>query len=1443
MTAAELMTKLKKADVHLSVVEDDLVIRGKNQMLSADLLAQIRQHKLSLLKLLRDEKSDPGKEIGRPDPQELFPLVELTKAEIEEIAKAVPGGAANVQDFYPLAPLQEGFFFHHLLGVEGDTYLGRFLLSFDTRARLERYVTALQAVVDRNDILRTAVLWEGLPKPLQVVWRKAELQIEEIEIDPSSGDASDQLYARYDPRRLRIDIRQAPLLRLYIAYDQAKNQWLMLMLQHHLVGDHTTLNVMQDEIQSYLLGREDRLPRPLPFRNLVAQVQQGVSQQEHDEFFRQMLGDVDEPTTPFGLHEVLGDGSGIEEAHLVLADVLALRLRASARRLRVSPASLFHVAWAHVLAKASGRVNVVFGTVLFGRMQGGDGADRVLGLFINTLPVRITVGKESVAASVGRTHALLAELMRHEHASLVEAQRCSALPASAPLFSSILNYRYGSVQVPSEESVQAWEGIKKLRFEERTNYPLMFSVNDHGQGFSLDAQTPVSVGPMRVCEFMRTALESLADALELVPSTAVHAIEVLPASERHQLLYEWNDTKVDYPAHENLCELFEAQVRRTPNEISVIFEDASLSYAELDQRTNQLAHHLKRLGIGPEMLVGVCLERSLDMVVAVLAILKVGGAYVPLDPAFPESRLSYMVGDSRMSMLLTHRGLERNLEVRPPKIVRLDTDWNEIAKLSAAPDGLPSSSRHNRAYVLYTSGSTGKPKGVEISHSAIVNFLLSMQQQPGFCAADAMLAVTTLSFDIAGLEIYLPLITGGKVIIASREDTHDPLLLIKLLRESGCTMMQATPATWRALIGAGWKGSASLKVLCGGEALPSDLAEALLARCGELWNMYGPTETTVWSTVQKVISASGSVPIGKPIANTQLYVLDAERELVPQGVIGELYIGGDGLARGYLNREELTRERFVPNPFVQGARMYRTGDLARWLPDGTVECLGRVDNQVKIRGFRIELGEIEARLAEHSAVREAVVIAREDTPGDKRLVAYYTPSLEGEPQESAFGAEQFRMHLSVRLPEYMVPTAYVRVKSFPLTPNGKLDRKALPSPEADSYSARSYEPPQGELETKLASIWAEVLKLDRVGRHDNFFDLGGHSLLAVQLLLQLQQIIPDEPIPLRAVLEAPTAEEFAVWLQNRDGNQEKILVQVRPGDDVRLPFFCVHGAGGNVLSMRPLAMALPSDLPVYFLQAKGLDGSLPFESVEETAQFYVDEIRKVQPHGPYQLGGGCYGGLVAFEMARVLEQLGEPVAALFLIDSLNKGYPKFLSKWEVYSLNIKFLVRRMALHSRKMLSLQPSEWLDYMRGRLKAANKYVRSLVGRIAEVEANDFQTDLKWEKAQSAAGTHLVEILERVGRASRLAGLKFVPKPYHGDVVIVTASNRKVSPYDNDFLGWKPVVKGAIENFEVEANHVTLFEDPAVQKVAAKIESKLTRSSAEAAIPNTYLSIQLIR
>ena len=565
---------------------------------------------------------------------EMLPLVELTAAEIEHLVSGVPGGAANVQDIYPLAPLQEGILFHHLMGTEGDAYLLSCLYSFDSRARLEGFVGALQAVVKRHDILRTAVVWEGLSEPVQVVWREAPVPVEEVVLDPARGDVAEQLYARFDPRHYRIDVRQAPLLRVYIAQDAAQGRWLFLLLLHHLAGDHTTLEVMQAEIQAHLLGQAAQLPVPQPFRNFVAQARLGVSQQDHEAFFRGLLGEVDEPTAPFGLLDVRGEGRGIADARLELDAGLAQRLRKRARKLGVSAASLCHLAWAQVLARVSGREEVVFGTVLFGRMQGGAGAERVMGLFINTLPVRIRVGEEGVEASVQGTHTLLADLLRHEHASLALAQRCSGVPAPAPLFSALLNYRYiqGMVQAPSAEAMQAWEGVEVLYGEERTNYPLTLSVDDLGEGFQLTAQVQDPIDPRRVCDFMNRALERLVEALETAPTRAVRSLDVLPEAEWRQVVVEWNATETAYPKERCIHQLFEAQVERTPEAVAVVFEDHGLSYRVLNRRANQLAHHLQGLGVGPEVLVGICLERSVEMVVGLLGILKAGGAYVPSRP-------------------------------------------------------------------------------------------------------------------------------------------------------------------------------------------------------------------------------------------------------------------------------------------------------------------------------------------------------------------------------------------------------------------------------------------------------------------------------------------------------------------------------------------------------------------------------------------------------------------------------------------------------------------------------------------------------------------------------------------------------------------------------------------------------------------------------------------
>jgi amino acid adenylation domain-containing protein len=565
--------------------------------------------------------------------------------------------------------------------------------------------------------------------------------------------------------------------------------------------------------------------------------------------------------------------------------------------------------------------------------------------------------------------------------------------------------------------------------------------------------------------------------------------------------------------------LIERQVARTPDAVAVACGGSTLTYRELDIRSNRLAHHLRALSVGPEVLVGLCVGRSPGMLVALLAVLKAGGAYVPLDPAFPESRLAFMLDDARVAVLVTEQAIRESLPAGDARVVCMDSDREG---LDALPDTAPTVEvgPENLAYVIYTSGSTGRPKGVQITHGALDNFLRSLKASLAIGERDALLAVTTLSFDIAALELFVPLLAGARIELATREEAVDASRLIERLSGAGVTFLQATPATWRLLLDGGWTGSPGLTMLCGGESLPRALADRLLDKGTALWNLYGPTETTIWSSLAKVEPGEGPVPIGQPIAATQLYVLDARFRPVPVGVTGELYVGGAGVARGYLNRPGLTAERFLPDPFGQGAggRLYRTGDLARWRPDGVLECLGREDHQVKVRGFRVELGEIEAALAAFPALREAAVVARDDPSGEKALAAYVAP----RPGLPVPQASELRRWLAGSLPEYMVPSTFVTLDSLPLTPNGKVDRNALPDPgKAPASTGEAYVPPRGPVEGSLVSLWVELLGRDRVGVHDNFFELGGHSIIATQLLARLRDVFAVEP-SLRDFLDAPT---------------------------------------------------------------------------------------------------------------------------------------------------------------------------------------------------------------------------------------------------------------------------------------------------------------------------------
>ncbi|MFE5097738.1 amino acid adenylation domain-containing protein, partial [Streptomyces sp. NPDC056638] len=1165
---------------------------------------------------------------------EMLPLVELSTVEIERIAATVHGGAANIADIYPLAPLQEGLLFHHLMTEGGeDAYVIPVVLEFDSREQLDRALEGLQRTVDRHDIYRTSIVWEGLREPVQVVWRHAVLPVDELDLDPTATEPVAELMAVVG---MAMDLGRAPLMSVHVARVPGTDRWLALLRGHHIVQDHTAVEVMLAEVRAHLAGNADELPVPMPYRTFVAQARLGTERAEHERYFAELLGDVTEPIAPFGQVDVRGDGMGLIRARVPFGGEAHDRLRKASRRLGVSAATIMHVAWARVLAAVSGRSDVVFGTVLFGRMNAGAGADRVVGPYMNTLPVRVRTEGLGVLAAVSAMRDQLAGLLEHEHAPLALAQRASGVAGDAPLFTSFLNYRHNAGHGAADIRDVETESPRVLFSMGRSNYPLAVAVDDNGDSLSLEVDAVAPIDPQTVGLMVRTAAESLVDFLEQAHASGtdreLSAIQVSDGAELHRLLVEWNDTALPVPAA-TLSELFEAQVARTPDAVAVVFGGVEVSYQELDARANRLARLLIARGVGAESVVGVCLERGTDLVVALLGVVKAGGAYLPIDPEHPTERIAYTLADARARCVLTGRSvLERLAEsgqaANVPVLVLDDpAAMGELAAVdgSALTDEERSLSPRNPAYVIYTSGSTGRPKAVVIEHCSLVNFLVGMQERFELSDDDRLVAVTTIGFDIAGLELYLPLLHGSRVVLASRDEVRDPQALCALLRASGATVMQATPGLWHAVASAAGDGVdellAGLRVLVGGEALPAELARTLVDRAASATNVYGPTETTIWSTAASLGGADGtSSSIGGPIANTRVYVLDSALVPAPVGVAGELYIAGAGLARGYLRKPGLSAERFVACPFGTGSeRMYRTGDLVRWSTEGQLEYLGRVDDQVKVRGFRIEPGEVEAVLADHPSVARAVVIVREDVPGDKRLVGYLVPVADVDGL-----AEAVRILAAGRLPAYMVPSALVVLEAMPLTPNGKVDRKALPAPE---YAVGIGRGPANAREEILCVAFAEVLGLESVGVDDDFFALGGHSLLAVRLVEVLRT--NGVSVSVRALFDTPTPAELAastgsyrvVVPENLiPADAQEITPQMLPlvelsAEEVARVVATVDGGAANVADIYPLA-PLQEGLLFHNLLAEGGEDAyvmptvLEFDSRERLDAF-ADALQEV----------------------------------------------------------------------------------------------------------------------------------------------------------------------------------------------------------------------------------------
>lgn len=1337
---------------------------------------------------------------------EHLPLVSLSQAEIDRIVACVPGGVGNIQDIYPLAPLQEGILFHHLLATQGDAYLVRSLLSFSDRPRLDAFLKALQIVIDRHDILRTAVHWDGLAQPVQVVQRHALLPV--IELALHGDHIRAQLLEHSDPGQLRLDISRAPLFAAFIAFDPHGNEWLLALVNHHLIDDNYTLQLILAEIQLILQGRSDQLPPVLPYRNFIAQMHH-MTVAEHEAYFRGQLGDISEPTVPFGITDIQGDGQQTSQAGLLLDAELSQRIYDNAQQYGVSPAVLFHLVWGQVLAQCCGQGEVVFGTVLSGRLQGATGVGQVLGLFINTLPIRISLTEHSVQQAVADTYLRLSGLLDHEHATLALAQRCSSVAAGLPLFTTLLNYRHAQLLEGADAddpNAFNWDGIHVLGKEEWTNYPLSVDVDDLGSAFSLQAQCVAGISPERIVGYVKTAIAGLVDALEKSPDVAIRVLDILSEPEKNQLLVEFNHTAKPYPDSLLVHQLFEQQVQKTPDAVAVVYEKQSLTYQSLNQKANQLAHYLHGNGVKPDSVVGICVGRSVLMVVCALAVLKAGGAYLPLDPELPEERLQLMMEDSHLVVLLTDKPVSNVDQAIMINVL----EQSQAINAQARDNPVNRATTSNLAYVIYTSGSTNRPKGVMVSHGNLTNAYFAWQDayQLG-TKPRTHLQMANFSFDVCTGDMVRALLSGDKLVICPRPLLLDAQELYGLICQEQVNAAEFVPIVLRNLMQYLEKAGKTLAgmdlLICGSDTWTVTEYQHYQRYCASttrLINSYGLTEATIDSTYYENTGTALNIellPIGRPFANTRIYILDKFLKNVPIGAVGELYLAGGGLARGYLRQSRLTAEKFIPDLFSTkpGGRLYKTGDIARYLPNGAIEFLGRNDFQIKIRGFRIELGEIEAQLSRCPGVRAAVVVASADSAGNQRLVAYLTA-------ESGHGLSpsELRGQLALQLPDYILPAAFVVLNEFPLNSNGKLDRKALPAPDDSTVINRRYQAAQGQTEILIAKLWQELLQLGQVGRQDHFFELGGHSLLAVQFISRLQQALGVE-VALRTLFAQPILHEFAAALGNPSANRN--LVPIRTSGSLR-PIFLVHPAGGEVNYVRDMVHWLDENLPVYGLAARGfMSDESPLSTIEEMAALYLQAIRSVQTEGPYRLAGWSVGGTIAYEMANQLIGADQTVEFVGLLDT-GFGYDADTPESEIDIL----------------LGMIPDDALTNVFTELNR--------LATAADLNAMlDYalSSGLLSADIDKATALRVLAVHKAIANAAKTYALKPIPAKL---TLFAAQGNRFV---EENCAGWQALAGGRLQVIPVEGDHMSITQLPNVQHLGIAINKALTHCEDPVTFP----------
>lgn len=1283
-------------------------------------------------------------------------------------------------------------------------------LPFDYRIKGDVNVSILEKsfneLINRHESLRTLLLSsDGVP--FQTVLSTLPFSLNVVNLEKLSQEERNSAVEKYSlENEMHIfDLEKGPL---FIAKLLKINEteWLLLFNMHHAISDGWSVKILVDELgliyTALLQSTPLLLPElPITYRDFSVWQNEWLKSEdckkELDFWINELKGAPDLLQLPTDFQRPKNQTYDGDEISFWLDQKTTAQLRLFGQQnkgsLFITLLSIFNT----LISRYASQEEFLIGIPIAGRNF--EEQESLVGMLINNFPLRITPLDQM-------TFPEMFEMSRKKFFQaydnqklpidrIIEELKVTRTSNISPLFQVMFN-----LLDMFDEEISLADSIMNMVDKRRSIAQFDLSLHIYESKNSLNCVLEYNTNLFKKSRIERMAghFQELVQSILENPEQKLRSIPLLSEIEKKVILEEWNETKAEFP--EELCihQLFEAQVVKTPNAIAIRDERKQLTYNELNFKANKLARYLHNSGAIEGSLVAICMERSTDILVALLAIQKSGCTYIPLDPIYPKDRLALILEDGNPIIMLTERKLLGSLPETSAKNIFIEeasayeNESGENTDFNVSPETI--------AYLIYTSGSTGKPKGVQIQQRALVNFICSMAKKPGITSDDIMLAVTTISFDIAGLEMYLPITYGASIYVASHETSMNPDLLMQRIDDTGATILQATPVTFRMLNSAEWGGSKRLKILCGGEAMPKELAYDLIRKCKELWNMYGPTETTVWSTVEKVEindhDKTGYINLGKPIDNTLIYVLNPEFQPVPIGYPGELFIGGDGLAKGYFNLPEMTKDRFLPDPFspVKGARMYRTGDLVQQTEEGKLEFLNRVDSQVKIRGFRIELGEIESAITQYPTIDNNVVIVREDTPGDKKLVAYI---IKKENQETDIS--DLRQFLKTKIPDYMVPSSFVFIDQFPLTPNGKIDRKVLPPPqESAAQQSKEYVAPATETEKKLAAIWSEILKIKQIGTDEDFFEIGGHSMIAVTLMVKIEKELGVR-LPLAVLFDHGTIHEMGLLL---DKKSEPVhwgsLVPIR-SKGTKKPLYLVHGAGLNLLLYTTIVAHLDPDQPVFGLQAKGLDGEdEPLYSIEEIAAYYNEEILKIDKSGSYALAGFSMGGQLAYDMARQLVEAGFKVSFLGVFDTVSENVSdRHIPFFKRYLLRINRFYHQLAWVAGTFLKMPMNKKREFFALKMRSFKQ----------KITKDDYE--YKPEGVSVGKQSELPKYLHKVHRANYLALEKYILPPYPGKLHLFRAMDQKFYIKDPVNYGWDEYVKEMVIH-HIPGEHSTIFAPP---------------------------------